>query len=152
MTLVVLVAALMFQSAKPASALSPSVRFIDSVSLDPDNVAVVKGWAFTADYPTVGLGIRIILDGIVLAWPTWRVANEFRPDVGAQYPAYGNWHGFEFHVPVALGNHTLTAEALNGTQYTTLSSAVVYNSVGYAGTRFLGGSHPNQPGEQRTRN
>lgn len=119
----------------------------NTVVSNNDGSATVRGWAITSDAPSVGLGIRVKVDG-QLAWGNWRVANEYRPDVGAAYPGYGNYHGFEFTIPVPAGTHTVTAEAQNSGVYNSLNGSVSVTAPASTATeaRFWGGSYEADPG------
>lgn len=128
-----------------ASALSPVVGWIDGVSLN-GNVMTLSGWALTSDYPGAAIGIRVLIDG-QLAIPNFRVANEYRPDVGAAYPGYGNYHGFLFTVPAPHGNHTVTAQGQNSGVYNLLSGSIGYSLPDQGNLRrYWGGSFPADPG------
>jgi hypothetical protein len=121
-----------------ALALSPTFGWLDNITLYTDGTLRVEGWAATSDYPTTPLGIRVLIDG-QHAIPNFRSANEYRPDVGAAYPGYGNYHGFNFTVPVPTGLHTVTIEAQNSGVYNTIDGSRTYNLTS-VDRLFRGGS------------
>jgi hypothetical protein len=124
----------------PAGALSPTFGWLDGVTIFGDGTLYVSGWSATSDSPTVALGVRVKIDG-QLAIPNYRFSNEYRPDVGAAYPGYGNYHGFTFTVPAISGTHTVTIEAQNNGVYNDLSGPRTYTLGAAPLRRFVGGSH-----------
>lgn len=90
-----------------ATVTSPFGAF-DSVTSDYDSVRVT-GWAIDPDTinPT---SVHVYIDGAPAGSFT---ANGYRPDVGAAFPAWGNYHGYDIDVPVAPGTHTVSVYAIN---------------------------------------
>lgn len=78
-------------SAPNAAALSSVVGWLDPgwISVSADNSINVSGWALTSDYSTAALGVRIRVDCCSYYFPAtnYRVANLYRPAVGAAYLA-----------------------------------------------------------------
>lgn len=113
------------------SALSPSVGHFDLIAeTNPETQQIrIAGWALTSDYPTTPLGVRVLVDGAVYPMPSpgYFYANTYRPDVGAAYPGYGNWHGFHAWVTVPFGSHQVCVQAQNTGVYTTLTNCHSYN-------------------------
>lgn len=131
-----------------AYALSQCVGALDQITVIPDGMIRVRGWALTSDYPTTPLGIRVLIDGQP-SLITYRLANEYRPDVGAAFPGYGDYHGFEFHVPAPSGTHTVRIEAQNSGVYNVIGAQSSYSMAPFqAGglRRFSGGSFTYNPG------
>src|SRR5690349_21500053 len=114
-----------------ASALSPSIGYLDGIILvNPDTQqALIWGWALTSDYPAAALGVRIKVDGSIYPMPSpgYILANAYRPDVGAAYPGYGDYHGFLAWVTVPWGTHTLCAQAQNSGVYSNLINCYTYS-------------------------
>lgn len=76
----------------------------------------------------------------------FRLADRYRPDVGSAYPGYGNYHGFEFDVPVRSDTHSICVEAQNSGVYNVLSgckTVVVTGSTDHG--RFFGGLYEDTP-------
>jgi hypothetical protein len=130
---------------EPASALSPTFGWLDVAQVYSDGTLNVQGWAMTSDFPTTPLGIRVLIDGKT-SIPNFRIANEYRPDVGAAYPGYGNYHGFNFTVPAPHGTHTVTIQAQNSGVYNTISGSKSYTLSSCCGYLFRGGAVAANPG------
>jgi len=133
---------------RTASALSPTFGNVDSVTLNPDDTMKVVGWAATSDFPTVSLGVRVQIDGSYYTFPmtNFRRANVYRPDVGAAYPGYGDYHGFEFSVPVPNGLHMVCVEAQNSGFYNIIGSCLYIGASG----RYTGRLWQQTQGQVRT--
>jgi hypothetical protein len=70
----------------------------------------VAGWAIDPD--TAGpITVRAYVDGVA----TDLTANRYRPDVGAAYPSYRNYHGYDAVIAdgIAIGSHTVCLYAIN---------------------------------------
>ncbi len=82
----------------------------DVLSAAPGGVRVV-GWAIDPDmvYPAE---VAVYIDGV----PTRITADRRRDDVGAAYPFFGWWHGYDRVVPAAKGRHQVCVWALNVAQ------------------------------------
>ena len=128
----------------PTSAASPSIGWLDSISVstgDAIGSITLSGWTLTSDYPSAGLGVYAFIDG-QRSLVGYRIADEYRPDVGAAYPGYGDWHGFVFTVPAPSGTHNVCIQALNTVYLTTLSGCQNYTMPSFASgalRRFTGG-------------
>lgn len=71
--------------------------------------AFVGGWAIDPD-TTGPINIHVYVDNQIAAmWP----ANGFRPDVGAAFPGYGDWHGYGGYIGMGAGWHSVCAYAIN---------------------------------------
>lgn len=70
----------------------------------------VAGWAIDPDAGTSAIQVDISIDGRSAGRFT---AADYRPDVGAAYPAYGSYHGFGPVIPVGGGTHTVCVTAIN---------------------------------------
>jgi hypothetical protein len=74
-----------------------------------NNGAYLWGWAIDPD-TTGSIMVHIYVDGRhVATWPS----NAFRPDVGAAFLGYGDWHGYGGEVPMGAGWHSVCAYAIN---------------------------------------
>jgi hypothetical protein len=97
--------------APAAVASTPGSPFgsYDLIAATPTNGIQVAGWAIDPDTaaPTT---VTFTLDGGTLATV---LANVDRPDVGAAFPAYGPYHGFNSTYTVTPGNHTVCDTANN---------------------------------------
>jgi hypothetical protein len=133
---VVISAGVLAVQSAPVSALSGVVGSFDGViaiSGSGNGSILLQGWALTSDYPTVPLGVRITIDGVLWPMPSpgYITANTYRPDVGAVYPGYGNYHGFYNWFPAPHGTHTVCVQAQNSGVYFWLTSPCrVYSMPG----------------------
>ncbi|MEK7424424.1 MAG: hypothetical protein AAB131_11360 [Actinomycetota bacterium] len=111
--------------------MSPAIGWLDGVVLvsSQQELILISGWALTSDYPLSALGVRITIDGQLYPMPSpgYVLADRYRPDVGAAYPGYGDYHGFYHWVPAPVGIHTVCAQAQNSGVYNYLTQCVVYN-------------------------
>lgn len=69
------------------------------------------GWAMDPDTPASPIAVHVYIDNNVFVEAL--LAKAYRPDVGAVFPAYGNFHGFDDFVPMAPGPHTVCVYAVN---------------------------------------
>ena len=78
---------------------------LDAMTASGDGVRF-QGWVID---PETGGSITVgaAQNGV---W-TYAAANVHRADVGAAYPAYGPYHGFDFTVPLPPGKYTMCAAA-----------------------------------------
>lgn len=70
----------------------------------------LSGWAFDPDAPPSPIAVHVYVDG---GFAGGLVANTHRPDVGAAFPGYGDYHGFSGTVPASVGSHTVCVYAIN---------------------------------------
>jgi len=83
---------------------------LDAVVPSPGTVAL-WGWAIDPD-TAAPIPVHLYVDGKLV---TGVGANEARPDVQSHFPVYGANHGYSKIVPLAQGQHTVCAWALNVT-------------------------------------
>lgn len=99
------------QSVKVAKPLTDEGRApignYEAATLSGTDVTV-SGWALDPD-TTAAIPVHVYVDDAGKAF----VANGARPDVGADFPAYGDNHGFSATVSVAPGTHSVCAYAIN---------------------------------------
>src|SRR5690606_22712594 len=90
----------------------PPVGVLDVARWNAGNL-YAAGWAFDPD-TTAPVRVEVLVDGAVKTAVT---ANGHRPDVGAVHPLYGDHHGFNASVDVALapGAHQICARAVDTT-------------------------------------
>ncbi|MDP9091364.1 MAG: fibronectin type III domain-containing protein [Actinomycetota bacterium] len=81
----------------------------DVVAAVPGGVRV-GGWAIDPDAQQAALTVALYSDGNLI---TSVPANVPRPDVAAANPGAGPLHGYDTHVSVADGNHTVCVRAIN---------------------------------------
>lgn len=138
---VVLTAAVMIQigftNVPVAKALATPFGGINFV-LPASGGAYLQFWGTHADYPNAGMGARVRVNGQVISanyqgapggYCDYRgcflIADDYRPDVGAAYPTYGNWHGWEGYLASAefptSGWHTVCIDGLNYETWTTFA-------------------------------
>lgn len=70
----------------------------------------VQGWAADADAKTSPVTVHVYVGSTGY---NIGPANTYRPDVGAAYPGYGNYHGFDAYVPAVAGTHQVCAYGIN---------------------------------------
>lgn len=90
------------------AARRPPIGSLDAVTTVAGGVRV-QGWAIDPDLPGP-IQVHIQVDGVTVAGLT---ANTVRTDVGAAFPGYGNYHGFDGVVPASAGRHQVCAFAIN---------------------------------------
>ena len=97
-------------TAQPASAAGGDPEGnLDSVGRGPGGIRV-SGWALDPD-TAAPIDVHVYVDGVGAGIVT---ANTYRPDVGAAYPGYGNFHGYDAVVAYsAAGNHTVCTYGIN---------------------------------------
>lgn len=111
---------------------SDPIGALDPLTRVPAGVRV-RGWAIDCD--TNGpIQVRVLSDSVLVADTP---ASTFRPDVGAIYPGFGDYHGYDVNVTLSQGTHTVCAYGMNfgaGTTNTTLgcrSITVAVNPFGF---------------------
>lgn len=82
----------------------------DSLGAEPGRVRV-GGWAIDPD-TTAAINVHAYIDG---AYAGSLTANGYRPDVGAAYPGYGDYHGFDGFFNAAAGTRNVCLYAINYT-------------------------------------
>ena len=78
--------------------INPPGGTLDTVSVGGESITVA-GWAADVDAPAEALAVRVTadrLDDIDDPIPGATLANGYRPDVAAAYPALGPNHGYSF--------------------------------------------------------
>jgi hypothetical protein len=86
----------------------PPFGSVDRIQGVPGGVNV-RGWIIDPD--TVGPAeLHVYIDGV---GTSGIMANQSRPDVGAQYPVYGNNHGFDTLLGASPGSHQVCIFAIN---------------------------------------
>jgi hypothetical protein len=122
-----------FPQPRRTLALSPAVGWLDTVVAvnSSSGQILIQGWALTSDYPLAALGVRIKIDGLLYPMPSpgYILANTYRPDVGAAYPGYGDYHGFYAWVTAPPGVHTVCTQAQNSGVYNDLSGCRGYSMM-----------------------
>jgi hypothetical protein len=83
------------------------VGVVDTLAAGPGQI-VVSGWALDYD-TTASIPVHVYVDGKGTAL----VANENRPDIGRNFPAYGAAHGFSTTLAATPGAHDVCIYALN---------------------------------------
>lgn len=90
----------------------------------------VQGWAIDPDTSAPDV-IQITVDGV----PSFTAAALPRSDIGAAFPGYGPYHGFDAVIPAAAGSHSVCAFAMNvagggGNSFLGCQTAVVGSPFG----------------------
>ncbi|MEV4687627.1 hypothetical protein [Microbacterium sp. LWH3-1.2] len=68
----------------------------------------LTGWTLDLD-TTSPLAVHVYVDGVASAY----TADAFRPDVGRVYPGYGDNHGIDISLPLAVGKHAICTYGIN---------------------------------------
>ena len=69
----------------------------------------VAGWVIDPD-TAVSTDAHVYVDGVGVAILH---ATGYRPDVGAAFPVYGSYHGFDVTLPLASGSHQVCVYGIN---------------------------------------
>jgi hypothetical protein len=87
------------------------VLHIDLARQTPDrNNVRVEGWTFDSNAPTTALTVLISVDG---AAPVGQTANVYRPDVAAQHPKDGPYHGYDVTIPASRSPQQVCVTAIH---------------------------------------
>ena len=91
---------------------------LDTATAEHSNMLRVTGWAIRGADPTATVKVRAVVDGLFYFPPNnFRLANEYRPDVGAEYPGTGNFHGFNFRIPARTTSSQVCVQAWDNGAY-----------------------------------
>jgi len=96
--------------ALPALAADP-IGYLDETTWDGGARALrIRGWSIDPD-TTGSISVHVYANGI---FQTAVTANSYRPDVGAAYPGYGNYHGFDLYLrPEVEGDVNICVYGIN---------------------------------------
>ena len=83
---------------------------LDAVTVRPGGTIGISGWAIDPDY-YLPIDVHFYVDGGLAAYVK---ASAVRSDVGAAYPSYGDWHGYDVTIgSLAAGSHTVCAYGID---------------------------------------
>jgi hypothetical protein len=119
------------------STVQPAFGYID-VLTGVDGGIEVQGWTLAANAPPWSLGYQVLVDGSPIN-NGYITAGAYRPDVGAAFPGYGNYHGInaEFTYPLIAGQHTVCVQSQSYATWSTIACGgfqyAATNSGGFLG-------------------
>ena len=81
----------------------PPIGALDLVTALPGGPAGVAGWAIDPD-TAMSISVTVRVDAVLTAG---RLADVTRTDVGAAYPLYGPYHGYDIAFFLSAGSHSV---------------------------------------------